>query len=84
MVDKQSLQRRLALLRNALADLRRYRAKFDEQAIVTDRDVQHMVVHALYVPRNPPSTSLCTRRRTRSRSAQGAISGPSNGSGPWV
>ena len=49
MVDHETLLRRLALLQDALADLRRYRAKYDANAIRTDRDVQHMVLHALYI-----------------------------------
>ena len=49
MVDQETLRRRLALLQDALADLRRYRAKYDANALRTDRDVQHMVLHALYI-----------------------------------
>ena len=49
MVDREVVRRRLALLQDALADLRRYRAKYDRQALVADRDVQHMVLHAMYV-----------------------------------
>ncbi|MFN7669675.1 MAG: type VII toxin-antitoxin system HepT family RNase toxin [Planctomycetota bacterium] len=43
------MRRRLALLRDALADLRRYRDRFDADALRRDRDAQHMVLHALYV-----------------------------------
>jgi len=49
MVDQETLRRRLALLLDALADLRRYRVRFDAAALQTDRDAQHMVLHALYV-----------------------------------
>ncbi|MDA1222813.1 MAG: DUF86 domain-containing protein [Planctomycetota bacterium] len=49
MVDPDTLRRRLALLRDALADLRRYRDRFDAEALRRDRDAQHMVLHALYV-----------------------------------
>jgi uncharacterized protein YutE (UPF0331/DUF86 family) len=49
MVDREVVRRRLSLLQDALADLRRYRTKYDRQAIVADRDIQHMVLHAMYV-----------------------------------
>lgn len=49
MVDPETMRRRLALLRDALADLRRYRDRFDADALRRDRDAQHMVLHALYV-----------------------------------
>lgn len=49
MVDRETLRRRLTILRDALADLRRYRAKYDAAALATDRDAQHMVLHALYI-----------------------------------
>jgi len=49
MVDPEAMRRRLALLRDALADLRRYRDRFDADALRRDRDAQHMVLHALYV-----------------------------------
>ena len=49
MVDPETLRRRLALLRDALADLRRYRDRFDAEALRRDRDAQHMVLHALSV-----------------------------------
>lgn len=49
MVDPQTLHRRLELLRDALSDLRRYRSQVDAERLRTDRDVQHMVLHALYV-----------------------------------
>ena len=49
MVDRESLRRRLSLLQDVLADLRRYRAKYDAATLVADRDAQHMVLHALYV-----------------------------------
>lgn len=49
MSDPEVVRRRLGVLQDAPSDLRRYRSKFDEAAIVGDRDVQHMVLHALYV-----------------------------------
>lgn len=49
MVDPETMRRRLALLADALADLRRYRDRFDADALRRDRDAQHMVLHALYV-----------------------------------
>ncbi|MFO1076707.1 MAG: DUF86 domain-containing protein [Planctomycetota bacterium] len=49
MVDRETLLRRLGLLQDALADLRRYRRQFDAAALRTNRDAQHMVCHALYV-----------------------------------
>ncbi len=49
MVDPGRLRRRLVLLQDALADLKRYRATYDRAAILESRDVQHMVSHALYV-----------------------------------
>ncbi len=49
MVDPDTIRRRLAVLQDALADLRRYRARFDAAALASDRDAQHMVLHALYL-----------------------------------
>ncbi|MCA8978086.1 MAG: DUF86 domain-containing protein [Planctomycetes bacterium] len=49
MVDRETIRRRLALLQDALADLRRYRTRFDAAALAADRDAQHMVLHALYI-----------------------------------
>lgn len=49
MVDRETIRRRLAVLQDALADLRRYRGKYDAHALTRDRDAQHMVLHALYV-----------------------------------
>lgn len=49
MVEPETIRRRLALLQDALADLRRYRSKYDAKALGTDRDAQHMVLHALYI-----------------------------------
>lgn len=49
MVERDLVRRRLALLQDALADLRRYRAKYDAAKLASDRDAQHMVLHALYV-----------------------------------
>lgn len=49
MSDAEVIRRRLTVLQDALHDLRRYRDRFDEASIVGDRDVQHMVLHAMYV-----------------------------------
>lgn len=49
MVERETLLRRLSLLQDALADLRRYRARFSAADLENDRDVQHMVLHALYI-----------------------------------
>lgn len=49
MVDRDTLRRRLAVLQDALSDLRRYRAKYDASTLRSDRDVQHMVLHAMYI-----------------------------------
>ncbi|MEO6597459.1 MAG: DUF86 domain-containing protein [Planctomycetota bacterium] len=49
MVDPDTIRKRLALLQDALSDLRRYRTKYDAKTLMSDRDVQHMVLHALYV-----------------------------------
>lgn len=49
MVEPETIRRRLALLQDALGDLRRYRARYDAKALVADRDAQHMVLHALYI-----------------------------------
>jgi uncharacterized protein YutE (UPF0331/DUF86 family) len=49
MVDPKTIQRRLAVLQDALSDLRRYRSRFDAATLAVDRDAQHMVLHALYI-----------------------------------
>jgi uncharacterized protein YutE (UPF0331/DUF86 family) len=49
MVEPETIRRRLALLQDALADLRRYRDRYDAAALTSDRDAQHMVLHALYI-----------------------------------
>ena len=49
MVGRDVIQRRLAVLLDALSDLRRYRSRFDAAALQADRDAQHMVLHALYI-----------------------------------
>ena len=49
MVGRDVLRRRLAVLQDALADLRRYRSRFDASALRSDRDAQHMVLHAMYI-----------------------------------
>jgi uncharacterized protein YutE (UPF0331/DUF86 family) len=49
MVEPDTIRRRLALLQDALSDLQRYRARYDAKILLADRDVQHMVSHAMYV-----------------------------------
>lgn len=49
MAGRDAIQRRLGVLLDALADLRRYRTRYDVAALTSDRDVQHMVSHAMYV-----------------------------------
>lgn len=49
MVDAEKTQRLLGVLRDALADLDRYRATVSRASLKSDRDKQHMVLHALYV-----------------------------------
>lgn len=39
MVDHETIRRRLVILQDALADLRRYRAKYDAATLIRDRDV---------------------------------------------
>lgn len=41
-------ERRRAL-NEALEDLRKYRARYDEQTFLTDRDAQRLVLHGLYI-----------------------------------
>lgn len=43
------LRHRLGVLLDALADLRRYRQSVTVEKLQTDRDTQHMVLHAMYV-----------------------------------
>ena len=49
MALSESIRRRLDVMLDALSDLRRYRDRFDARALSTDRDAQHMVLHALYI-----------------------------------
>jgi uncharacterized protein YutE (UPF0331/DUF86 family) len=44
-----TIRRRLTLLQDALSDLHRYRDRYDANSLQSDRDAQHMVLHALYV-----------------------------------
>jgi uncharacterized protein YutE (UPF0331/DUF86 family) len=46
---QEVLRQRLDQLLDALADLRRYAATVDRIQLSTQRDVQHMVLHAIYV-----------------------------------
>jgi uncharacterized protein YutE (UPF0331/DUF86 family) len=49
MVRAESVRQRIDLLLDALSDLRRYAGTVTRDALVTDRDTQHMVLHAMYV-----------------------------------
>jgi uncharacterized protein YutE (UPF0331/DUF86 family) len=49
MVDRPRAQRLLEVLLDALGDLRRYAQRVDAVALREDRDVQNMVLHALYI-----------------------------------
>ncbi len=49
MVGRDTIARRLDVLRDALADLKRYRARFSANDLQTDRDAQHMVLHAMFL-----------------------------------
>jgi uncharacterized protein YutE (UPF0331/DUF86 family) len=49
MVDQDKVQRLLAVLLDAIADLRRYRTTLTRDQLRSSRDAQHMVLHALYV-----------------------------------
>ena len=49
MVEPQSTRRLLNVLLDSLSDLRRYRAGVTRDELGGQRDIQHMVLHALYV-----------------------------------
>jgi uncharacterized protein YutE (UPF0331/DUF86 family) len=49
MVQAEKARRLLAVLLDNLADLRRYRASITRTQLTGERDVQHMVLHALYL-----------------------------------
>lgn len=49
MVRPETLRHRLNVLLDALADLRRYRDSISLEKLRSDRDTQHMVLHAMYV-----------------------------------
>jgi uncharacterized protein YutE (UPF0331/DUF86 family) len=49
MVDVDKARRLLAVLLDAIADLRRYRTKLTLAQLTSSRDDQHMVLHALYL-----------------------------------
>jgi uncharacterized protein YutE (UPF0331/DUF86 family) len=49
MVRPDVVQRLLAVLLDNLADLRRYRSQVTLEALQSNRDVQHQVLHALYL-----------------------------------
>ncbi len=49
MVERDKAGRLLDSLVDALADLRRYRESVSRAQMRTSRDIQHMVLHALYV-----------------------------------
>jgi uncharacterized protein YutE (UPF0331/DUF86 family) len=49
MVSADKARRLLAELLGCISDLERYRARFSRSDLSTQRDVQHMVLRALYV-----------------------------------
>ncbi len=49
MVEADALRLRLDVLLDALSDLRRYRDSVPLERLESDRDTQHMVLHAVYV-----------------------------------
>jgi uncharacterized protein YutE (UPF0331/DUF86 family) len=49
MVAQERLAERIAVLRENPADLRRYAARFASGGLASDRDAQHMVLHAMYL-----------------------------------
>ncbi|MBI2895065.1 MAG: DUF86 domain-containing protein [Deltaproteobacteria bacterium] len=49
MVRSDVLGKRLDLLLDVLADLRRYRESVTRERLAAERDTQHMVLHAMYV-----------------------------------
>lgn len=49
MVHAESVRRLLGVLLDCIADLERYKANVGREQLESERDVQHMVLHALYV-----------------------------------
>ena len=49
MVKPEAVRSRLAVLQNALSDLRRYQVRFGREEFLADRDAQNMVLFALYL-----------------------------------
>jgi uncharacterized protein YutE (UPF0331/DUF86 family) len=49
MVEEDKVRRLLGVLLDTLADLRRYRDSVSRETLNSNRDTQHMVLHALYV-----------------------------------
>lgn len=49
MVDQDKAQRLLTVLLDVIGDLRRYRSTITREQLRSSRDVQHMVLRALYV-----------------------------------
>lgn len=49
MVGLEKVERLLDSLRDNLADLKRYRRRLVDGTLGRDRDVRHMVLHAMYV-----------------------------------
>jgi uncharacterized protein YutE (UPF0331/DUF86 family) len=49
VVDEDKARRLLAVLLDAIADLKRYRIRLTEAQLSSSRDDQHMVLHALYI-----------------------------------
>ncbi|MBI5479583.1 MAG: DUF86 domain-containing protein [Deltaproteobacteria bacterium] len=49
MVQAETARKLLAVLLDNLGDLRRYRGAVTRERLRTERDVQHMVLHAIYL-----------------------------------
>jgi uncharacterized protein YutE (UPF0331/DUF86 family) len=49
VVDAEKARRLLGVLLDAISDLRRYHKSVTREELVSRRDTQHMVLHALYV-----------------------------------
>src|SRR5688572_8346341 len=80
MSRQEILRQRLDQLLDALADLRRYAATVDRVQLSTQRDVQHMVLHAIYVAVRPPSTWRSTYWPTAKPRARRPMPTPSGSS----
>lgn len=49
MVDSDKARRLIQVLLDALSDLERYQRRFTEEELASNRDAQHMVLHAMYL-----------------------------------